>query len=102
MPSAGEHSEVQSGKVGARGGLRDNARLYQREHAMKLSRRQSLHLVAGAATLPVASRVARAQTYPARPIRIIVGFAAGGGQDIVARLIGQWLSERLGQTLLID
>jgi tripartite-type tricarboxylate transporter receptor subunit TctC len=69
---------------------------------MKLSRRQSLHLAAGAATLPVASRVARAQTYPARPIRIIVGFAAGGGQDIVARLIGQWLSERLGQTLLID
>jgi tripartite-type tricarboxylate transporter receptor subunit TctC len=69
---------------------------------MKLSRRQSLHLAAGAATLPVASRVARAQSYPARPIRIIVGFAAGGGQDIVARLIGQWLSERLGQTLLID
>jgi tripartite-type tricarboxylate transporter receptor subunit TctC len=59
-------------------------------------------LAAGAATLPVASRVARAQSYPARPIRIIVGFAAGGGQDIVARLIGQWLSERLGQTLLID
>jgi tripartite-type tricarboxylate transporter receptor subunit TctC len=69
---------------------------------MKLSRRQSLHLAAGAAVLPAVSRTARAQGYPARPIRIIVGFAAGGGQDIVARLMGQWLSERLGQTFLID
>src|ERR1700686_5432382 len=64
---------------------------------MKLSRRQSLHLAAGAAALPAVSRIARAQIYPTRPVRIIVGFAAGGPVDIGARLIGQWLQERLGQ-----
>jgi hypothetical protein len=64
---------------------------------MKLPRRNFLHLAAGVAALPSISRVARAQAYPTRPVRIIVGFAAGGGVDIVARLIGQWLSERLGQ-----
>jgi tripartite-type tricarboxylate transporter receptor subunit TctC len=69
---------------------------------MKLPRRTFLHLAAGAGALPAVSRTAWGQTYPARPIRIIVGFAAGGGQDIVARLMGQWLSERLGQTFLID
>jgi tripartite-type tricarboxylate transporter receptor subunit TctC len=69
---------------------------------MKLPRRQILHLAAGAAALPVVSRVARAQAYPARPVRIVVGFPAGGGTDIVARLIGQWLSERLGQSFIID
>jgi tripartite-type tricarboxylate transporter receptor subunit TctC len=68
----------------------------------KLSRRQSLHLAAGAAALPAASRIARAQSYPSRPVRMIVGFAAGGGADITARLIGQRLSERLGQQFLID
>src|SRR6516165_4282828 len=73
------------------------------EGAMKLPhRRQFLHLVAGAAALQAKPRTARSQTYPARPVRIIVGFAAGGGQDIVARLIGQWLSQRLGQTFLVD
>jgi tripartite-type tricarboxylate transporter receptor subunit TctC len=70
---------------------------------MKLPhRRQFLHLAAGAAALPAVSRVARAQTYPSRPVRIIIGFAPAGGTDIMARLIGQWLSERLGQQFVIE
>src|SRR5262249_40701238 len=69
---------------------------------MKLPRRNFLHLAAGAAATPVVLRVARAQTYPSRPVRIIAGFAPGGGVDIVARLIGQWLSERLGQQFIIE
>ena len=69
---------------------------------MKLPRRTFLHLAAGAAALPAVSRMARAQTYPTRPVRIVVGFAAGGPNDIIARLIGQWLSERLGQQFVID
>jgi len=69
---------------------------------MKLSRRKFLHLAAGAAALPAASRVARAQTYPARPVRLIVPIAPGGASDILGRLIGQWLSERLGQPFIID
>jgi tripartite-type tricarboxylate transporter receptor subunit TctC len=69
---------------------------------MKLPRRRFLHLAASAAALPAVSRIARAQTYPTRPVRIIVGFAAGGGADITARLMGQWLSERLGQQFLIE
>jgi tripartite-type tricarboxylate transporter receptor subunit TctC len=70
---------------------------------MKLrSPRQVLHLAAGAATMPAVSRVASAQAYPTRPVRIIVGFAAGGAQDIVARLIAQSLSERLGRQFIID
>src|SRR5215510_15749304 len=70
--------------------------------AMKLSRRRFLHLAAGAATLPVMSRFAWAQTYPTRPVRIIVPIAAGGANDILARLIGQWLSEQLGQPFVIE
>jgi tripartite-type tricarboxylate transporter receptor subunit TctC len=69
---------------------------------MKLPRRQFLHLAAGAAALPAVARFAWAQAYPSRPVRIVVGFAAGGGVDIVARLIGQWLSERLGQQFVIE
>jgi tripartite-type tricarboxylate transporter receptor subunit TctC len=70
---------------------------------MKLPRRQFLHLAAGAAALPAVSRIARAQTYPTRPVRIIVGFPAGGSaSDIVARLMGQWLSERLGQQFVVE
>ena len=69
---------------------------------MKLPRRQFLHLAAGAAALPALSRIAWAQTYPSRPVRIIVGFSAGGATDIIARLIGQWLSERLGQPFIIE
>jgi tripartite-type tricarboxylate transporter receptor subunit TctC len=69
---------------------------------MNLPRRQFLHLAAGAAALPGLSRGVWAQTYPAKPVRIIVGFAAGGGNDILARLIGQWLSERLGQQFVIE
>ena len=64
---------------------------------MKLPRRKFLYFATGAAALPAVSRVAWAQTYPARTVRIIVGFSAGGGSDIIARLIGQWLSERLAR-----
>ena len=69
---------------------------------MKLPRRQFVHLTAGAAALPLALQIARAQAYPTRPVRLIVPLAAGGATDIVARLIGQWLSERLGQPFVID
>jgi tripartite-type tricarboxylate transporter receptor subunit TctC len=72
------------------------------EITMKLPRRRFLHLAAGAAGLPAVSRFGWAQTYPSRPVRIIVGLAAGGGADIMARLMGQWLSERLGQQFVIE
>jgi len=69
---------------------------------MKLPRRRFLHLAAGAAALPLACRSAWAQNYPTRPVRIVVGFAAGGPNDIIARLIGHWLTERLGQPFIIE
>ena len=69
---------------------------------MKLPRRQFLYLVAGAAALPTVLTIAKAQTYPTRPVHIIVGFGPGGPVDIVARLIGQRLSERFGQPFVIE
>jgi tripartite-type tricarboxylate transporter receptor subunit TctC len=69
---------------------------------VKLARRQFLHLAAGATALPAVSRIAWAQTYPARPVRIVVGLTAGSASDIVARLVGQWLSERLGQQFIVE
>jgi tripartite-type tricarboxylate transporter receptor subunit TctC len=69
---------------------------------MKLPRRRFLRLAAGAAALPAVSRGARAETYPARPIHLVVGFPAGQTADIAARIMGQWLSDRLGQPVVID
>src|SRR6266478_3957659 len=69
---------------------------------MELPRRQFLHLAAGAAALPALSRIASAQAYPTRPVRLIAGFPPGGVVDVFARLIGQWLSDRLGQPIIIE
>jgi len=69
---------------------------------MKLPRRKLLHLATGVAALPMLSRLAGAQSYPSRPVRIVAAFAAGGGVDITARLIGQWLSDRLGQSFVVE
>ncbi len=69
---------------------------------MKLARRKFLHLAAGAFALPTLSRIARAETYPARSIRLIIGYPPGGSADMTARLTAQWLSERLGQSVVIE
>jgi len=69
---------------------------------MHVARRRLFYLAACAAALPAGARIARAQSYPSRPVRLIVGLAAGGGQDIVARLMGQWLSERLGRQFIVE
>src|SRR5262249_1951296 len=69
---------------------------------MKLPRRTFLRLAAGGATLPAVSRIAIAQPYPARPVRILVGYAAGGPLDTSSRMMAQWLSERLGQQFVIE
>src|ERR1700758_2688212 len=70
--------------------------------AVNLRRREFLQIAAGAAAMPAVSGVARAQNYPTRPVRIIVGYPAGAATDIVGRLMGQWLSERLGQPFIIE
>src|SRR4051794_34488263 len=69
---------------------------------MNLPRRQFLHLAAGAGALPAVTRFAKAQTYPTRPVRIIVGYAPAGAGDISTRLMGQWLSQRFGQQFIIE
>jgi tripartite-type tricarboxylate transporter receptor subunit TctC len=69
---------------------------------VKLPRRNFLRLAVGAAALPVVPRIAFAQAYPTRPVNLVAGFAPGGGVDITARLIGQWLAERLGQQFIIE
>jgi tripartite-type tricarboxylate transporter receptor subunit TctC len=69
---------------------------------MTLPRRKFLHLAAGAVALPAVSRIARADTYPSHPVRLLVGFAAGSTTDILGRLIGQWLSQRLGQQFVVE
>jgi tripartite-type tricarboxylate transporter receptor subunit TctC len=69
---------------------------------MKIPRRQFLRLTAGAAALPAVSRFANAQSYPSRPVHIVVGYPPGGIADIYARLTGQWLSERLGRSFIIE
>ena len=69
---------------------------------MKLPRRNFLHLAAGAAALPALPQIARAQGYPSRPINLVIPFPAGGAPDIIGRLTGQWLSERLGQPFVIE
>jgi tripartite-type tricarboxylate transporter receptor subunit TctC len=69
---------------------------------MKICRRRFLHLTTSAAAMPALSRIARADTYPSRPVHVIVFYTAGGGNDIIARLMGQWLSERLGQAFVVE
>ena len=92
------------------GAQKPSAYLYRRHYlpswmrrlSKKLPRRNFLHLAAGAAVLPAVSRIAPAQAYPSRPVRVIVPFAPAGTTDILARLIGQWLTERLGQSFIIE
>ncbi len=69
---------------------------------MKLPRRKFLHLAAGAAAFPLLPRLARAEGYPTRPVRLLVGFAAGGNFDVVARIMAQWLSDHLGQAVIVE
>jgi Tripartite tricarboxylate transporter family receptor len=100
-----ETPPIASKKRPTRGRSLDAAMLHchsRRVNAASLPRRQFLHLAAGTAVLSGVSRIARAQTYPTKPVRLVVGFAAGGSADIIARLIGQSLSERLAQQFVIE
>src|ERR1700709_2125009 len=90
------------GARNSRQARRASCKLGPQEQGVGLCRRRLLRLAGGAAVLPALSGFASAQTYPSRPVRIIVGFAAGGPNDILARLIGQWLSERLGRPFVIE
>src|SRR6266700_2306329 len=81
---------------------RQSDRIIPLEPIMRLPRRRLLHLATGVAALPLLLRLASAQRYPSRPVRIVAAFAAGGGVDITARLIGQWLSDRLGQSFVVE
>jgi tripartite-type tricarboxylate transporter receptor subunit TctC len=101
VPSAGEHPENQSDKVGARGRLCGAVRC-RKGPTMKFVRRQFLHLAAGAAALPVVSPIASAEVYPSRPITMIVPFAAGGGYDLVGRIMAERMRASLGQPIIID
>lgn len=100
VPAAGEQPEIDRPRFGNLLHLRTTLKLVG--NAMKLPRREFLHLAAGAAALPAVSRIARAQSYPSRPIHLIVGFPPGGAADLIARLVGQSLSERLGQSIIIE
>src|ERR1700738_4862516 len=100
VPSAGRRSKIQT--YVEWGDQRPLSNLPSWEDAMKLPRRQFLPLAAAAAALPAFSRMARAQAYPSKPLRWIIGFPAGGGADTVARIMEPWLSKRLGQPIIIE
>ena len=101
MPTAGEHPENQRTFFRGRG-LRSAEISNSWGITMKLPRRNFLQLTAGAAALPALPRIASALDYPTRPVRIIIGFPAGGAADVFARLIGQWLSDRWGQPFAVE
>jgi hypothetical protein len=98
MPSAGEHckrrSQIRFAVAASLHAFPSLGRMLRRERHETPRRRQFLQLAAGVLALPAVSRIAKAQAYPARPVRLLIGFAAGGTQDVIGRLLGQWLSAR--------